>query len=540
MQEVVKTYNSKIKNLYGTTKEILKSLCEHNSVVKHHLLQDKYHKELNVNDLKKDYQKRYGINARHYNSISYSLLGLVNNWRENLQNVIKTYKRKVEGTTKSIKSFQKKLNAKDKGNRENKDNKKESKNSKLSKSKIKFIIHHKKRKLTIFKFKLEKAKQDLKNNRPKICFGGKKLFKAQHNLKVNGYKSHEEWKSDFDLRRKKEVFFIGSSDRTLGNGNCHFIRLDDAGVVGKGKRNSLKITLPKYIIDKYKLKTKYLYLKNVTCRDDKRLKKIRRGELPFDKFRENYLCNPQSKKAQGPATYRIHFTDNDTVKIGISLRFVPPELLTRRDIGSIGVDQNNGFISVAEVDRFGNIVKAYDLQMNVNGKSKKQSSEIIRLVAQKVVNRATELKVPIIYEDLDFSKKKCEELGKRFNRILSSFPSRKFRATLKSISVKKGVEIKGINPAFTSIIGFAKFCRGYGISSHQGAAHAIARRGMYFSEKLSTRTARPIPDEFAADLQLAKEKDADRHVWKHWGNFATCSIKHKLVFYGVDPPSEKA
>ena len=74
-----------------------------------------------------------------------------------------------------------------------------------------------------------------------------------------------------------------------------------------------------------------------------------------------------------------------------------------------------------------------------------------------------------------------------------------------------GVEVIAINPRNTTTIGIVKF-EGYGISKDQGAAIAIARRGLGFSERVRGRlvTALPLP----APKQLGRDKS--RHVLASW------------------------
>jgi predicted site-specific integrase-resolvase len=63
--------------------------------------------------------------------------------------------------------------------------------------------------------KIQSLKDDLKQlestDRLSICFGSKKLFNAQHHLKENGYKNHDEWLADWKKKRGGRFFCIGKS-----------------------------------------------------------------------------------------------------------------------------------------------------------------------------------------------------------------------------------------------------------------------------------------------------------------------------------------
>jgi IS605 OrfB family transposase len=117
---------------------------------------------------------------------------------------------------------------------------------------------------------------------------------------------------------------------------------------------------------------------------------------------------------------------------------------------------------------------------------------------------------PIVVEDLDFKKKKSEleRSNKKMARMLSSFSYEKILSCIKARAEDSGTECIEINPAFTSVIGKFKFAKRYGISNHQAAACAIARRGLKLSERPNRR------DHVASFLPV---RNRNKHVWAHWG-----------------------
>ncbi len=77
-----------------------------------------------------------------------------------------------------------------------------------------------------------------------------------------------------------------------------------------------------------------------------------------------------------------------------------------------------------------------------------------------------------------------------------------------------------MNPAFASTIGEVNPAARLGISTHQGAAVAIARRGMGLSERPAWRGAGacarvPLRDGTHVTLALPARNRA-RHVWAQW------------------------
>ena len=85
------------------------------------------------------------------------------------------------------------------------------------------------------------------------CFGGRKLWRGQHNLEANGYGSHEEWLAGWRAARDGEFFVLGSRDET---GGC---QLCVAGVAGDGSL-TLRLRLPDCLAGEH---GKYLVIEGV-------------------------------------------------------------------------------------------------------------------------------------------------------------------------------------------------------------------------------------------------------------------------------------
>ena len=85
---------------------------------------------------------------------------------------------------------------------------------------------------------------------------------------------------------------------------------------------------------------------------------------------------------------------------------------------------------------------------------------------------------------LDFRRKKAalEGESRRYSRMLSSFSYGKVKAYFLSRGCRQGVEVHQVNPAFSSVVGRVKFMERYGLSVHQAAALALARRLLGCSE----------------------------------------------------------
>jgi len=188
-----------------------------------------------------------------------------------------------------------------------------------------------------------------------------------------------------------------------------------------------------------------------------------------DKFQINQECYD----------VRVIFRNNRfEVKIGYEL---PEPLLQPQVPGTIGIDINPDGIALVEVDSNGNMLshRYIEKQRIQFAKEDKRDSDIYELT-KEVVDYASDCHKPIIIENLKFARK---NRGKRFNRMASNFPYRKIIEAIIRRSEKEGIEIRQVNPAFTSILGLLKYKDMYSLNRHTAAAMCIARRGMGIKER---------------------------------------------------------
>jgi hypothetical protein len=72
--------------------------------------------------------------------------------------------------------------------------------------------HQKKRLLFNLERKLEQLQSSQETGKVALCFGSKRLFRAQFDLAANGYKDHQEWLADWQQSRENSFFLLGSKD----------------------------------------------------------------------------------------------------------------------------------------------------------------------------------------------------------------------------------------------------------------------------------------------------------------------------------------
>jgi len=124
---------------------------------------------------------------------------------------------------------------------------------------------------------------------------------------------------------------------------------------------------------------------------------------------------------------------------------------------------------------------------------------------------------------------------------LSSFACNKVLSGLKAACFRAGIETIAVNPAYTSVVGAVNYAQVKGISVHQGAAIAIARRGLGFSEITAVRQAfAPRRDGGHVAFALPVRNRA-KHVWSHWSrirrSLKAAHVAHFRSGASKDPPA---
>jgi len=159
------------------------------------------------------------------------------------------------------------------------------------------------------------------------------------------------------------------------------------------------------------------------------------------------------------------------------------------------------------------------------GKSTNQAEAVIGDAVRDVMVKVIASGKPIVIEKLKFSEKKAVLEGEsvRHNRMLSSLAYRGITTTIRARAYMAGVEVIEVKPAYTSTIGAVNYADKFGISVHQGAALAIARRGLGFTEKPASAGKILLPDGVHVTFALPARNRA-KHVWTQWA-----SIRKNLV-----------
>ena len=465
------------------------------------------------NLLKSTTLDKFKIPSRWYNTVKVDVDARILSVKETL----KLNKEQKEDSIKELEKYIKEQVVK--RNNLLKKKKKTSKDEENLK-KLNTLIFKKKHRLDVLKAKLLRIEKQLSYDVPSMCLGSKALFKKQHYISNKKYKTiaewqekdyigwqefHEIWKKEWHFARTNQFYIIGSKDENNGNVCCTPEIQDDGNI-------SLRILIPESL----RTDSKYFYITDL-----------------YFKHGHKQICdaiNAYDDKNGKAISFRF-IKDSKNWQIFVTIHEEIPEI-SIKDGGYIGIDLNVGFLAGAVVLKNGNLLNRengiFRIDMDVFRKTSDQSTAIIGDAVKELIEKAKLYNLPICIEDLDFTKKKNtlrEKTTKKARYKLSSFAYKKFYAILVSACVKNGIELKKVNPAFTSLIGRNKFMKMYGISVHHAAAICIARRGMDMREELNNNEF--LNDSGFLVICSLPERMTNKHHWKYLS--AVLSILKKTL-----------
>ena len=426
--------------------------------------------------LKREYIKEHGIPARMFNAVRVSLDGKVSSVREQ-------QKRRVDGLQRRVARAQRQVaKAEEQGRCQQ--------------------VHQKRRRLASLRSRLAGLEAD-------IAAGRVRLWRKQHHLEQNGYASHEEWFRDWRDARSAEFFVLGSRDETSGCQLCVASIADDGSL-------TLRLRMPDCLANQH---GKYLVIPHVRfAYGHGQALAALASNAEYAAYRRKHGDQAARSTSLGQAiSYRFK-RDGKGWRVFATTEMTDVPVVTDRRRGALGVDLNADHLAVAETDASGNCINAWRVPLVTYGKSQRQSEALIGDAVASVVQYGRVAGKPIVIEKLDFRQKKAalEGESRKYSRMLSSFSYGKIKAYFLSRGYRQGVEVHQVNPAYSSVIGRVKFMERYGLSVHQAAALALARRSLGFSERIPRRWVAPIGDGVHSAFTVPVRKRV-KHVWTYWG-----------------------
>ena len=370
-------------------------------------------------------------------------------------------------------------------------------------------VHQKRRRLGNLQSKLGALEGDIAEERVRLCFGSKKLWRKRHHLEANGYSSREEWLADWREARSDELFVLGSRDERAGCQLCVAVIADDGSL-------TLRLRMPDCLAAQH---GKYLTIEGVHFNHGHEQVLTALGSnVEYRRYRGEHGDKAARDTTLGQAiSYRFK-RDRKGWRVFATMDMMDVPVVTDQRRGAVGVDLNADHLAVAETDASGNYVNAFSVPLVTYGKSHHQAEALIGDAVASVVEYAREAGKPIVIEKLDFRQKKAVLEGetRRYSRMLSSFNYGKIKAYFLSRGQRQGVEVHQVNPAFSSVIGRVKFMERYGLSVHQAVALVLARRLLGCSEGIPRQRVCPVGNGVQVAFTVPARKRV-KHVWTYWG-----------------------
>ena len=309
-----------------------------------------------------------------------------------------------------------------------------------------------KRKLVAQKSKLNKLKQksanlsyQIESGRYKICFGSKKLLQTDYQAFID--------------RRDAHMSFIGSKSEASGNQILH-LRFNP-------RNNQFELRLRKDIGGFKNAKDKYVY-----------------GRVYFNyhkKWIKEALRNHSSPLSYKIIKKRGRFYLYCTFEIQMD----KSDFQTRATHGTIGLDFNKGFVTIAETNLYGHLTDTQLLPYRFKAGSKTTTD--LEAIATVAVKRALASGKDICVENLDFRGKRAStqsKTGRKYNEMLHSLAYRQFVDKIEQRAYRYAVSVRRVNPAWTSWLAKQLYCPVMKLNTHVGAAYVIARRGQGYKDSV--------------------------------------------------------
>ena len=287
--------------------------------------------------------------------------------------------------------------------------------------------------------RLARIEKDLERGIPRVCFGGRGLLRER---RVRAWRA----------ARASMVFLPGESGKRAGN------------EVAQLRGAALRLTLPRA------LGRGHLVLENIR----------------FGSKHARHL--EHTLRERTPVSWRLVLLAKGKVKVCATFDEPDPGCVSSGAVGTLGVDLNAAHCAVIDVGAEGSRGRAHRIGL-------RPGDEGTRAAVHGIVALAHERACPVVIERLDFRRKKTwlRSHGRRYARMLSSFATRRFDTVLERACRRAGIELRRVDPAWSTKLGRMKYERAARLGPHHAAALVIARRGLGMRETMPRGT--PIAPE---------------------------------------------
>ncbi len=287
----------------------------------------------------------------------------------------------------------------------------------------------------------------------------------------------EKWQAKWHAARNSVYQTVGSKDETGGYQGC-VSTLEEDGTV------SLRIKLPPGLAKKYKDENgdlNFLVIRNVRLHHgaeflhyalaQAELRKEEVAQARGSAKLEERKYSQVGIEAGQAVSWQLIWAGGTKFKAHFTLSIPAPKAHSSDYAGCVGVDFNNGFLTLSAVDRFGNVVFSKNVTMATYALSKEKRFENMAKAVQEIIWEAAQRKMILAIEDLDFSdlKRDVTRWSKERKTMVHALAYSQFKGLIARRAFDAGIELRLVNPAFTSVKGLFLYQERKGFTAHQGS-----------------------------------------------------------------------
>jgi IS605 OrfB family transposase len=324
--------------------------------------------------------------------------------------------------------------------------------------------------------------KDKGQNPRKVVFGSRKLFeqlKRKHLIGKRRSKLEEKWREV----RQGNLYSRGDKEKQ-GNLNLRFQWIDNKLYLRINTGNR-----------------KYVYAKVIRS-----VKREKDKWLGFMVMLEKAL----QTKEWFPYSIRLKLRSGKVYAF-ISFEEKLPLITIKKDNGVIGIDVNAYpfHLALAFVSKDGNLERYQSISLNELLEVSSEKRQYLEWqVAHKVIELAKKEGKAIAIEDL--KKLPKGRRGDGFAKLRSRLQKWSYERLLEKIEIlakRSGIEVRKVNPAYTSVIGKLKYAPQFNIDKDVAGAYVIGRRGLGFKEDLPKNYEKLLDDREFLSFSLARIED---------------------------------
>jgi IS605 OrfB family transposase len=345
-------------------------------------------------------------------------------------------------------------------------------------------------------------------NPKKVIFGSRELFEQLSKNHLNGNRM-EKLKTKWRESRQGNLYSRGDKAKQ-GNLNLRLERINDE-----------------------------LYLRiNTGIKQYTYAKVIRSVKKEKDKWIELVFMLEQAYQTDQWFPYSVRLKlKNGELYAFISIEEKLPPIRIKKDNGIIGIDINAYpfHIALAITDKDGNLKGYQNISLHQlldTNSNKRQYLEW--QIAHQIVEIAKKENKAISMENLEkLPKGKKGDGFAKLRRKLQKWVYKRLLNKIEITARRNGIEVRKVNPAYTSVIGKLKYAPQYNIDKDIAGAYVIARRGLGYKEKLPKNYKELLNDiEFLA-YSIAKIEDnianTKRKIKKETNQYKRNKLKSRLA-----------